>query len=309
MRSPAPSRCRPAIQADRQTASPHPVGNPTQASRRLDPTGPAENSPPTSASATISSTASGAKPASSPTGWSPTWLPTIRISSAKPLILLACISIRRATPPCSAWMKRPPFRRWTVVTACCRCRPAAPNVTALSKTQRHAVALRRTEHADRPSSGQDGCAPHQPRVCRFSRRSRRRRRSRARGAHHLRARGIFTSTTDLACKLSRYINAYSKTAKPFRWKYSDSSRRIFHTVDFSATAHLDDCNQANNTRYTRPTPPFPDCSLYRGLAGSPGARSGHCVVPRAGKMSRQVHPAVFGLKSVGHSYKAAPSAR
>jgi transposase len=40
------------------------------------------------------------------------------------------------------------------------------------------------------------------------------------------ARGIFTSVKDLARKLMRYIRAYSKTARPFRWKYSDVSRRI-----------------------------------------------------------------------------------
>jgi transposase len=51
------------------------------------------------------------------------------------------------------------------------------------------------------------------------------------------ARGIFTSTADLARKLRRYINAYSKTAKPFRWKYADPSRRIRHSHDSSATVH------------------------------------------------------------------------
>jgi transposase len=40
------------------------------------------------------------------------------------------------------------------------------------------------------------------------------------------ARGVFTSVKDLARKLMRYIRAYSKTARPFRWKYSDVSRRI-----------------------------------------------------------------------------------
>src|SRR5579862_6634776 len=40
------------------------------------------------------------------------------------------------------------------------------------------------------------------------------------------ARGIFTSVKDLARKLMRYIRAYSKTARPFRWKYSDVSRRM-----------------------------------------------------------------------------------
>ena len=42
------------------------------------------------------------------------------------------------------------------------------------------------------------------------------------------ARGVFTSTADLARKLRRYINAYSKNAEPFRWKYSQPSRRIRH---------------------------------------------------------------------------------
>ena len=40
------------------------------------------------------------------------------------------------------------------------------------------------------------------------------------------ARGIFTSVNDLARKLMRYIRAYSKTARPFKWKYSDLRQRI-----------------------------------------------------------------------------------
>jgi transposase len=40
------------------------------------------------------------------------------------------------------------------------------------------------------------------------------------------ARGIFTSVTDLRRKLMRYIEHYNKTAKPFRWSYSDPTRRI-----------------------------------------------------------------------------------
>ena len=51
------------------------------------------------------------------------------------------------------------------------------------------------------------------------------------------ARGVFTSTQDLARKLRRYINAYSKDAKPFRWKYSKPSRRIRHGKTISATVH------------------------------------------------------------------------
>jgi transposase len=40
------------------------------------------------------------------------------------------------------------------------------------------------------------------------------------------ARGIFTSVTDLARKLRRYIQQYNRTATPFRWSYADPSRRI-----------------------------------------------------------------------------------
>ena len=51
------------------------------------------------------------------------------------------------------------------------------------------------------------------------------------------ARGVFTSTADLARKLRRYINAYSKDAKPFRWRYSKPSRRIRHGKTSSKTVH------------------------------------------------------------------------
>src|SRR5882757_4241207 len=40
------------------------------------------------------------------------------------------------------------------------------------------------------------------------------------------ARGVFTSVKDLARKLMRYIRAYAKNARPFRWKYSDLTKRI-----------------------------------------------------------------------------------
>ena len=50
------------------------------------------------------------------------------------------------------------------------------------------------------------------------------------------ARGVFTSVKDLARKLMRYIRAYSQSAKPFRWKYSDVRRRI-HAKELNATGH------------------------------------------------------------------------
>lgn len=40
------------------------------------------------------------------------------------------------------------------------------------------------------------------------------------------ARGIFTSVADLARKIRKYIRAYTRVARPFRWSYSDPSRRI-----------------------------------------------------------------------------------
>lgn len=39
------------------------------------------------------------------------------------------------------------------------------------------------------------------------------------------ARGVFSSVRDLARKLMRYIRAYSKTARPFNWKYTNPRHR------------------------------------------------------------------------------------
>jgi transposase len=40
------------------------------------------------------------------------------------------------------------------------------------------------------------------------------------------ARGIFASLADLSRKICKYIRAYAKVARLFRWSYSDPSRRI-----------------------------------------------------------------------------------
>src|SRR3984893_4548708 len=40
------------------------------------------------------------------------------------------------------------------------------------------------------------------------------------------SRGVFTSVADLARKLRKYIEAYAKFAKPFRWTYTDPQKRI-----------------------------------------------------------------------------------
>jgi transposase len=40
------------------------------------------------------------------------------------------------------------------------------------------------------------------------------------------ARGIFTSVADLARKIRKYIRAYAKVARPFRWSFSDPTRRL-----------------------------------------------------------------------------------
>jgi hypothetical protein len=39
-------------------------------------------------------------------------------------------------------------------------------------------------------------------------------------------RGVFTSMADLGNKLRKYIRAYSKSAEPFRWTYTDPTCRI-----------------------------------------------------------------------------------
>ena len=40
------------------------------------------------------------------------------------------------------------------------------------------------------------------------------------------ARGVFSSVADLGKKLRKYIRAYSRSARPFRWTYTDPKRRI-----------------------------------------------------------------------------------
>jgi transposase len=40
------------------------------------------------------------------------------------------------------------------------------------------------------------------------------------------ARGVFTSVPDLKRKLMRYIRQYNTEAKPVKWKYFDTTRRI-----------------------------------------------------------------------------------
>ena len=50
------------------------------------------------------------------------------------------------------------------------------------------------------------------------------------------ARRVFTSVADLARKLRKYIRAYARFAKPFRWTYSDQKRRI-RTYEITGTAH------------------------------------------------------------------------
>jgi transposase len=40
------------------------------------------------------------------------------------------------------------------------------------------------------------------------------------------ARGVFKSVSDLSRKLMKYIRLYAKVAKPFRWTYTNVSRRI-----------------------------------------------------------------------------------
>jgi hypothetical protein len=49
-------------------------------------------------------------------------------------------------------------------------------------------------------------------------------------------RGVFTFVSDLARQLRRYIHAYEKSARPFRWTYADPQRRI-RTSKITGTAH------------------------------------------------------------------------
>ena len=50
------------------------------------------------------------------------------------------------------------------------------------------------------------------------------------------SRGVFTSVADLARKLRKYIRAYTTSAKPFRWTYSDPRHRM-RAFEITGTAH------------------------------------------------------------------------
>lgn len=59
--------------------------------------------------------------------------------------------------------------------------------------------------------------------------------------HHkpawLPSKSVSASVADLVRKMRRYINAYSKDAKPFRWKYFSSKRSVRHAKSIFATVH------------------------------------------------------------------------
>jgi transposase len=50
------------------------------------------------------------------------------------------------------------------------------------------------------------------------------------------SRGVFTSVADLRRKLLRYIRAYAKHARPFRWTHTDPKRGIT-TNRITGTVH------------------------------------------------------------------------
>jgi transposase len=50
------------------------------------------------------------------------------------------------------------------------------------------------------------------------------------------SRGVFTSVTDLARKLRKYVAGYAKSAKSFRWPYTDPQKRI-RINEINGTAH------------------------------------------------------------------------
>lgn len=53
---------------------------------------------------------------------------------------------------------------------------------------------------------------------------------------HVIARGVFTSVTDLARKLTRYIKHYNRAPKPLKWTYSNPARRI-HAIASTETGN------------------------------------------------------------------------
>src|ERR1035438_7142312 len=247
-------------------------------------------------------------------------------SKPKPPTSSACIYARRSTRPCSASMRRPPFKPWIVSIPSYRSRRDAPNATASSTTatarspcmRRSIPPLAASTAKPPPATPAASSSPFSKRwsPCarlgnRFTSSStispRTKLRRSASSSHTSRefvaflqevvalcpprqqihiildnlsahktqavreflqqhprvrfhftpaysswlnqveiwfakiereviARGIFTSVSDLARKLRRYINAYSANARPIQWKYSDPTRRI-RSNELTATGH------------------------------------------------------------------------
>ena len=92
------------------------------------------------------------------------------------------------------------------------------------------------------------------------------------------ARGIFTSTPDLARQLRRYINAYSKAAKPIHWKYSNPKRRIRYVAPSSGTGRWNLALRGYSQRTgTDPRSGGDPCPSFRSAADR---RAEHPVVGR-----------------------------
>jgi transposase len=51
------------------------------------------------------------------------------------------------------------------------------------------------------------------------------------------ARGVFTSKSNLARKIMRYIRLYNKNARPIKWAYRDPSYSVKTSLDLSDTLH------------------------------------------------------------------------
>ena len=66
--------------------------------------------------------------------------------------------------------------------------------------------------------------------------------------------GVFTSVADLSRKLTKYIRLYGKSAKTFRWTYTDVSRRIKQSYDVCPDFRLPHGGRARGRRRRRVIP-------------------------------------------------------
>ena len=89
------------------------------------------------------------------------------------------------------------------------------------------------------------------------------------------SRGVFTSVADLSRKLRKYIEAYAKSAKPFRWTYTDPQKRI-RINEITGTAYWKLSHRVAGGILVSPTPTMRFRQLRECIVNPGGGATAAC---------------------------------